>query len=77
MIKRVEEQDIAGCVKVIKESFAMVAKEFGFTVENAPGFTAFATTEDRLKYHLFEEHRYVCFLCQRGYCGILFSTCAR
>ena len=53
MIKRVEEQDIAGCVKVIKESFATVAKEFGFTVENAPGFTAFATTEDRLKYHLF------------------------
>ena len=59
MIKRVEEQDIAGCVKVIKESFATVAKEFGFTVENAPGFTAFATTEDRLKYHLFEEHRYM------------------
>ena len=46
MIKRVEE-DIAECVKVIKESFATVAKEFGFTVENAPGFTAFATTEDR------------------------------
>ena len=57
MIKRVEEQDIAGCVKVIKESFSTVAKEFGFTVENAPGFTAFATTEDRLKYYLFEEHR--------------------
>lgn len=29
MIKRVEE-DIAECVKVIKESFATVAKEFGF-----------------------------------------------
>lgn len=57
MIKRVEEQDIAECVKVIKESFATVAKEFGFTVENAPRFTAFATTEDRLKYHLLEEHR--------------------
>lgn len=57
MIKRVEEQDIAECVKVIRESFATVAEEFGFTVENAPRFTAFATTEDRLKYHLFEEHR--------------------
>lgn len=57
MIKRVEEQDIAECVKVIKESFATVAKEFGFTVENAPRFTAFATTEDRLKHHLLEEHR--------------------
>ena len=57
MIKRVEEQDIAGCVKVIKESFSTVAKEFGFTVENAPGFTAFATTEDRLKHQLLEENR--------------------
>lgn len=57
MIKKVEEQDIAECVKVIKESFATVAKEFGFTVENAPRFTAFATTEDRLKWHLIEEHR--------------------
>lgn len=57
MIKRVEEKDIAECVKVIRESFATVAEEFGFTVENAPRFTAFATTEDRLKYHLLEEHR--------------------
>lgn len=57
MIKRVEEQDIAECVKVIKESFATVAKEFGFTVENAPRFTAFATTEDGLKHQLLEENR--------------------
>lgn len=57
MIKRAEEQDIAECAKVIRESFATVAEEFGFTVENAPRFTAFATTEDRLKYHLLEEHR--------------------
>ena len=57
MVKRVEEQDIAECVKVIKESFATVAKEFGFTVENAPRFTAFATTEDRLKHQLLEENR--------------------
>lgn len=57
MIKRVEEQDIAECVKVIKESFATVAKEFGFTVENAPRFTAFATTEVRLKHQLLEENR--------------------
>jgi len=57
MIKRVEEQDIAECVKVIRESFATVAEKFGFTAENAPRFTAFATTEDRLKYHLLEEHR--------------------
>lgn len=57
MIKKVDEQDIAECVRVIKDSFATVANEFGFTVENAPRFTAFATTEDRLKWHLLGEHR--------------------
>lgn len=57
MIKEVNEKDIAECVKVIRESFATVANEFGFTVENAPRFTAFATTEDRLKWHLFGERR--------------------
>ncbi len=40
-----------------KRKFATVAKEFGFTVENAPRFTAFATTEDRLKHQLLEENR--------------------
>ena len=57
MIKKVEEQDIAKCVKVIRESFATVANEFGFTVENAPRFTAFATTEDRLKGQMLVERR--------------------
>lgn len=57
MIKKVNEQDIAKCVEVIKESFITVADEFGFTAENSPRFTAFATTEDRLKWHLLGEHR--------------------
>ena len=57
MIKAVKEQNISECVNVIKESFLTVANEFGFTVENAPRFTAFATTEDRLKWHLLGEHR--------------------
>lgn len=46
MIQEVNEKDISECVKVIRESFATVANEFGFTVENAPRFTAFATTEE-------------------------------
>ena len=36
MIKTISENDIAECVKVIKESFGTVAEEFGFTEENAP-----------------------------------------
>ena len=57
MIKEVEKKDIAECVKVIRESFSTVALEFGFTIENAPRFTAFATTEERLEWHLHGEHR--------------------
>lgn len=53
MIKEVNEKDISECVRVIRDSFATVADQFGFTAENAPKFTAFATTEDRLKWHLF------------------------
>ena len=57
MIKEVSEKNISECVNVIKESFNTVADEFGFTVENAPRFTAFATTDDRLRWHLLGEHR--------------------
>lgn len=57
MIKEVDAKEIAECVELIRESFATVADEFGFTVENAPRFTAFATTEDRLRWHLNGEHR--------------------
>ena len=34
-----------------------VAYEYGFTEENAPRFTAFATTQDRLYWHMDGEHR--------------------
>lgn len=57
MIKAVSMKDIAECVKVIRESFSTVANEFGFTIENAPRFTAFATTEERLNWQLDREHR--------------------
>ena len=49
MIKAVDAKDIAECVNVIRDSFSTVANEFGFTIENAPRFTAFATTEERIK----------------------------
>ena len=57
MIRKVNEQELSNCVNVIKESFITVANDFGFTMENAPRFTAFATTEDRLKWHFLREHR--------------------
>lgn len=57
MIKEIEIIDIPECVKLICKSFSAVADEFGFTIENAPRFTAFATTEERLAWQLNEEHR--------------------
>lgn len=57
MIREIHIEDIAECVDVIRESFLTVADELGFTAENAPRFTAFATTEDRLLYQLKNEHR--------------------
>ena len=57
MIRKVGQNDIKECVDVIKDSFLTVANEFGFTMENASRFTAFATTEQRLSWHLNHENR--------------------
>lgn len=75
MIKEIEPKDLPECVQVIRESFATVAEEFGFTEENAPRFTAFATTQKRLEWHLNKEHRPMyAFLCEGkivGYYSLL------
>ena len=57
MIKEIDKSEIAECVNVIRKSFLTVADEFGFTIENAPRFTAFAITEEWLLYQLEYEHR--------------------
>ena len=57
MIRKISKNEIQNCVEVITKSFMTVADQFGFTIENAPGFTAFATTEERLLYQLEEEQR--------------------
>ena len=57
MIRKAERADLPECVKVIRNSFQTVADEFGFTEENASRFTAFATTEERLAWHMDGEHR--------------------
>lgn len=66
MIREISQTEIPECVKVIRESFHTVADEFGFTAENAPRFTAFATTEDRLLWHLNGEHRPMYVYCDSG-----------
>jgi ribosomal protein S18 acetylase RimI-like enzyme len=57
MIREVKREDLSACADLIRKSFQTVADEFGFTRENAPRFTAFATTEERLIWHMDGEHR--------------------
>lgn len=56
MIRQISQSEIEECVEVIRKSFLTVAQEFGFTKENAPRFTAFATTSERLN-HQYDEGR--------------------
>ncbi|MBO4688279.1 MAG: GNAT family N-acetyltransferase [Clostridiales bacterium] len=57
MIRPITKEDIKESVNVIRTSFLTVAEEFGLTEENAPRFTAFATTEERLMYQMKVEKR--------------------
>ena len=57
IIRPLSIEEIPECVNVIRESFRTVADDLGFTEENAPRFTAFATNEDRLKYQFIVERR--------------------
>ena len=75
MIREVRREEIPECVRVIRRSHRTVADEFGFTKDNAPGYVAFATDEDRLTWHMDREHRLM-FLDEengviRGYCSLL------
>ena len=57
MIRKVRREEIPSCAELIRKSFMTVAETFGFTAENAPRFTAFAMLEDRLYWHMDQEHR--------------------
>lgn len=57
MITAMNIEQIPECVEVIRTAFATVAEEFGFTRENAPRFTAFATNEERLNWQFGQERR--------------------
>ena len=57
IIRNMLVEEIPECVNVIRTSFKTVADEFGFTEENAPRFTAFATDDRRLYYQFSEEHK--------------------
>lgn len=56
-IRHMSLEEIPACVQVVRNAFQTVADEFGFTKENAPRYTAFATDEGRLWYHFCREKR--------------------
>ncbi len=66
-MRKVEKTDISECVELIRKSFITVAEEFSITIENAPRFTAFATTEERLLWHLEKECRPMYVYCENGH----------
>lgn len=57
MIRPITKEHLPHATALIREAFGTVAREFGITPENSPRFTAFATTEERLTWHLEEEKR--------------------
>ncbi len=57
MIREMQLSDIDECVGVIKTAFMTVAEDHGFTVQNAPRFTAFAMNRERLLWQYKNEHR--------------------
>lgn len=57
MIRAITSKDIPACVRVVRESFLTVARDFDITPENAPRFTAFAVTGERLHWQLTQERR--------------------
>lgn len=74
MIREMERGDIPACTALIRASFRTVADEFGFTEENAPGFTAFSVTGETLLRH-FAEGRPMFVRMEggqiAGYCSLL------
>ena len=57
MVREVKRADLPACAALIRSAFMTVALEFGLTPENAPRFTAFSVTEEKLLHQLEEERR--------------------
>lgn len=76
-ISEIAKDDIPDCVRVIRESFMTVAREFGITEENAPRFTAFAVSEERLIWQLEQEKRLMFKYCEDNAVIGYYSLCAK
>ncbi len=57
MIREVRREEIPACIRVIRNSHQTVVDMFGFTIENAPGYVAFATDGNCLLWHMDSEQQ--------------------
>lgn len=64
MIRTVEIGELAECAQVVRDSFSTVADEFGFTAENAPRFTAFSVTYEKLLEQFADKNRQMFVFCK-------------
>ena len=64
-IRAVRRDELAACAELIRASFLTVAEEFGFTVQNAPRFTAFAVDAKRLTRE-YDQGRPMLVCCDEG-----------
>lgn len=75
MIQDISRDDIPECVEVIRKSFLTVAREFGFTPENAPRFTGFVMCRELLEGQFSDPNRKMFGYFEAGsllgYCSIL------
>lgn len=54
MIRKMKISDASHCARLIQESFLTVAREFGLNPENAPRYTAFSISPERLEWQYME-----------------------
>ncbi len=66
MIRPITRDEIPACVGVIRTSFLTVADMLGFTREDAPRFTGFSISEERLFYQMDVEKRPMLCYAQNG-----------
>ena len=65
-IRPITAEEARACSGVIRESFLTVAEEFGITPENAPRFTAFAVTEERVRREMTEGQQVIACFTREG-----------
>lgn len=66
MIREIEQKDIPCCAQLIRDSFLTVAGDLNLTAQNAPLFTAFSISEEKLHDQLAREDHLSAVCCEEN-----------